>query len=410
MLGLVIKREFSMLFNSRAQRITTILMAAVILIAGIVGRYLLTDDGEDGGPGSTPDTLPTYTVGVEESASGLAPLVDAIDGIVTAEVISDGEGASWLEAKVPDADDDAYFAVVTGTPQAPQVIFPNAGTPDTEMGDYLQTALTLWTTDAVAGPIDAEQANAIANTGYTVQTQILDIGTDSNLLVADPIGYITSIVSLVFLSMAVLGGLSTIAIGVVEEKASRVVEILLTSIRPRTLLLGKILGIGAFLLGQLLIFIAAAVIALNIAGLWIDLDLGATIASTIVWTVLGFFIFAMVAGALSSTVSRQEDLGAITAPLSFGALIPIYLAMFLVPAQPDSTLTQVLSFIPFISSFMMPTRAAYGVVTTTEQVIAAVIALVAIPLLAMLAGKIYQNSILRTGQRVSIAQALKSES
>lgn len=404
MLGIIMKREFKALLNSKPMRITTILVVTLILIAGLVGRFLLSDDG-DSSDATVTET--TYTIGVEESASDAAPLIDAIDGVVTSEVIADGEGSDWLSANVPDAE-DAYYAVIAGTPEAPVAIFPNQETPGTDMDDYMSEALILWTADSVAGPLTPEQASAIASTEDNVHTQFLEIGSDGNLLISDPVGYLTSLIAIMLLTMAVMSGLTTISTGVVEEKVSRVVEILLTSVRPRTLLLGKILGIGAFVLLQFLLFILAAVVALNIAGLWMDLGIGATVVWTIVWTVLGFFIFSMIAGALASTVSRQEDLGAITTPLSFLALIPLYLALFLVPSQPESTLTQVISYIPFFSSFMMPVRSAYGVVGTNEQMIAAAIALVAIPLLAMVAGKIYQNSILRTGKRISVREALKS--
>lgn len=89
--------------------------------------------------------------------------------------------------------------------------------------------------------------------------------------------------------------------------------------------------------------------------------------------------------------------------------IPVYTAMFLVPALPDATVTKVLSYIPLISSFMMPTRQAFDLTSPLEQVVALAIAVASIPLLAMFAGKIYHNSILHSGKRLSIKQAWKQQ-
>ena len=127
------------------------------------------------------------------------------------------------------------------------------------------------------------------------------------------------------------------------------------------------------------------------------------------WLVLGFFFYAMATGALAATASRQEDLGAVTAPISMTLLIPFYVGLFLVPAMPEATVTKVLSMVPGISPFAMPVRQAYDTVTTSELLIAAALGVVAIPLVAAIAGKIYENSILHTGRRLKITEAIRAK-
>ncbi|WP_353065247.1 ABC transporter permease [Arcanobacterium hippocoleae] len=203
--------------------------------------------------------------------------------------------------------------------------------------------------------------------------------------------------------------LSTLSVGIVEEKSSRVVEILLSAVRPRTLLLGKIIGIGLFALTQLVLYLVAIFVSLNIAGLWHGIEVGTILIWMIIWLLLGFFTFTTLAGGVSSMVSRQEDLGGIITPLMLLMIIPFYLGMFLVPAAPDSIWTKVFSTIPGFSSFIMPVRQAYESVEIWELVLAAGISFVSVPLFAAVAGRIYENSILRMGKRVTLRQALSGK-
>ncbi|XCB30758.1 ABC transporter permease [Arcanobacterium hippocoleae] len=270
----------------------------------------------------------------------------------------------------------------------------------------MKQALTLYHVNEITGGVSQDQAAKIA---AVMNVPVTIVTGSSNLIGENPIGFFTAVAAQVLLFFAVITGLSTISIGVVEEKSSRVVEILLSSVRPRTLLLGKILGIGLFVLLQLALYISAAVISLKISGLWMGFEISALIVWMIVWILVGFFIFVTISGGISATVSRQEDLGGIITPITIGMMIPFYLGMYLVPALPDSIWTKVLSMIPGFSSFIMPARQAFDTVETWELFLAAGIGIVCLPLLAALSGKIYENSILRMGKRVSLREALSKK-
>lgn len=201
--------------------------------------------------------------------------------------------------------------------------------------------------------------------------RVLDLASDDNLIVTNPFGYFKALGVVILLATVILGGLATISTGVVEEKSSRVVEIILTSVKPRTLLLGKILGIGTVVIGQVACYIVVAFISLKIAGVPLPLlNLSSLAVWTILWSIVGFFTFSLIAGALAATVSRQEDLAPITSTLTMLTFIPIYGGFFLISAMPDATITKVLSYIPFMSSFMMPIRQSFGISSPTEQIIA----------------------------------------
>ena len=136
--------------------------------------------------------------------------------------------------------------------------------------------------------------------------------------------------------------------------------------------------------------------------------IGSILFSLFLWSTIGFLVFTSLSGGLAATVSRQEDLPAVVSPLTFSAIIPFYVGMFLVPARPEWIVTKILSYIPGFSSFLIPARQAYGGISTWEIALAAGLGIISIPLLASLAGKIYERSILHTGKRVKITEVLRA--
>lgn len=238
-------------------------------------------------------------------------------------------------------------------------------------------------------------------TGHTAQT--------------NPLGFIVGMVAVMFVAIPIFMGMGALNSGVVEEKTSRVVEIILTTVKPRTLLLAKLLGIGSAMLVFIACYLAGIVAGAGLAGVLPSMgNLAAahlnpwTFApAVLVWLAVGYFTFGGLSGALASTVSRQEDLGAVQTPVIFGAMIPMYVALYLVPYAPDTTVTHILSCCPFLSPFMMPMRMALGAVGVWEQLLAFAVQIATICLLSLLAGKVYERSILHTGERLKLRQALR---
>lgn len=238
-------------------------------------------------------------------------------------------------------------------------------------------------------------------TGHTAQT--------------NPLGFIVGMVAVMFVAIPIFMGMGALNSGVVEEKTSRVVEIILTTVKPRTLLLAKLLGIGSAMLVFIACYLAGIVAGAGLAGVLPSMgNLAAahlnpwTFApAVLVWLAVGYFAFGGLSGALASTVSRQEDLGAVQTPVIFGAMIPMYVALYLVPYAPDTTVTHILSCCPFLSPFMMPMRMALGAVGVWEQLLAFAVQIATICLLSLLAGKVYERSILHTGERLKLRQAFR---
>lgn len=198
-----------------------------------------------------------------------------------------------------------------------------------------------------------------------------------------------------------------VANGVIEEKSSRVVEVLLAAIRPRQLLAGKLLGVGALALGQLLLIAGVGLGAGAALGAFsLPASVFGIVGQVFLWFLLGFALFACLYAAAASTVSRQEDLQNATTPLNFALIGSFFAAVYAFNA-PGSAATTVLSFVPPFSALVMPVRSAGGDVAWWEVALAVVLMLVMIAALLRLAARVYEGAILRIGARVGWREALR---
>jgi ABC-2 type transport system permease protein len=219
-------------------------------------------------------------------------------------------------------------------------------------------------------------------------------------------GYVAGI--LLFLALQTTAQL--VAQGVVEEKSTRVVELLLSTIRPWQLMAGKVLGIGAIGLAQVVVVIGAAAGTALALGLLdtSSLDLGTTVAWALAWFALGFVTFSLALAALASLVSRQEDVAAVTAPVLLLMIIPYVIGISIAPWDPTNTIVVVLSYLPFAAPLVMPMRIALGTVETWQVLASFALSAALVPVLVWAAGRIYSNAVLRTGARVSLRDALRT--
>jgi ABC-2 type transport system permease protein len=199
-----------------------------------------------------------------------------------------------------------------------------------------------------------------------------------------------------------------LASGVVEEKASRVVEVLLAAIRPRDLLAGKIIGLGLLGFGQTLVIAAAGLIAATATGaLDVDGDIVVAAALAVGWFVLGYAFYAGLFACAGALVPRQEELQSSMTPLTMVILISFFVS-FAVLESPDGTLAQVSSFIPFSAPMTMPPRIALGEASAVEIVAAFAITAAAAAALIPLSGRIYSGAVLRTGSAVKLRDAWRA--
>ncbi len=197
-----------------------------------------------------------------------------------------------------------------------------------------------------------------------------------------------------------------IAQSVVEEKQTRIIEILVASVPVRALLAGKVIGGSILALGQTVLFAVVAVIGLQIADMGPLLPL---VASAIGWyipfLVVGFLALAALWAAVGALVSRQEDLGGASAPMSFAVMIPFFAVLMF---KNDPSVMTVLSYIPLSSPIAMPIRVFLGEAAFWEPFAGLGLLLLTGALFIAMGARIYEGSLLRTNGRTSIATAWKS--
>jgi ABC-2 type transport system permease protein len=199
-----------------------------------------------------------------------------------------------------------------------------------------------------------------------------------------------------------------LAAGIVEEKSSRIVEVLLATIRPRELLAGKILGIGVVGLGQLLLIglvgsaIGVATGTLDVAG-----DAIGTLAIVLAWFVLGYAFYSCMFAVAGALVPRQEDIQNSTGPLTI-VLLGSFLLSFAGINDPGGTLATALSFVPPTAPMIAPVRLIAGDMPVAQVALSVAVLVASTVVLVSVAARIYSNAVLRTGTRVKLLEAWRA--
>ena len=210
-------------------------------------------------------------------------------------------------------------------------------------------------------------------------------------------------VSLLVLFSALVFFGQAVAQGVTEEKSSRVVELLLTTVSPRRLLAGKILGVG--LLGLALLFIpgAAALAAGSLAGgAGLPSAAPEAIALILLWFILGYVFYSVAFAAVGALVSRQEDLNTAILPLTAVLTGAFYLAFIAVNSNPNGSVARVAAFVPPVAPLIVPARVVLGDMNALGLALSIMLEVLAIGGMIALAAHAYEGAILRTGAPVKL--------
>ncbi|MGH8995169.1 MAG: ABC transporter permease, partial [Acidimicrobiales bacterium] len=200
-----------------------------------------------------------------------------------------------------------------------------------------------------------------------------------------------------------------ILIGVMQEKSSRVVEVLLAVVRPIQLLGGKVMGIGAVALGQAGLIVGFA-LALG-AAVGSDLLHGTApleLLSELLWLVLGYAFYCWVYAAAGSTAERQDQVQTLALPLSLPILFGYIYSIGVVSSGSANAFFEVLAFLPPTAPFCMSALVGLGQTTWWQFVLSALISIGATAGVAVFAARIYQRAVLRTGGRVRIRELLRT--
>jgi ABC-2 type transport system permease protein len=185
-----------------------------------------------------------------------------------------------------------------------------------------------------------------------------------------------------------------------------VVEVLLAAVRPVQLLAGKIIGIGLVGLFQLAIIGAVGLAVANWSGaITVPPDAFGTIGSVLLWFLLGYAFYSSLFAVAGAIVSRQEELQNTATPLNLLMIASFFVAFTTSVSGADSTLAKVSTFLPPVAPLVMPLRIAGGEAAPWEIAVSLAVMLVSIVAVVILAARLYEGAILRTGARVKLGDA-----
>ncbi|WP_199441188.1 ABC transporter permease [Umezawaea beigongshangensis] len=385
---LVARREFLGRVRTRAFVLGTLVVLVLLGAYGVFQATLITSNS-------------TSTVAFSGQATVLAdPLRQTAAAFGETVETSDVTDVAAAEQQVRDGDLDA---LITGAPDALRVVVKDS------LGDALRNSL-----DAVVKQqaLDAQLAEGGLDPAV-VARNLADAGAEVTAL--EPrddqrgqrfaVGLVVA--ALLYYSLLVYG--TMVAQGVVEEKSSRVVEVLLATLRPWQLLLGKVLGLGAVGLLQFVVLAGVGLVVAAVSGVLDGVSVaGTSLVTGVVWYLLGFFLYATVFAAAGALVSRQEELQAVVMPINTVIVVAFVAGVGLLGQDPDGTTVAVMSVLPPFAPLLMPSRMAMGVAPLWQVGLAVVLALAAIALITWIGGRVYGNAVLRAGARVKLRDALRA--
>jgi ABC-2 type transport system permease protein len=384
--GLIARRELQAKLRTRPFLVGT--AVSIVVIAGFVLSTLFSGANE-------------IEVGLNGQAIAVADQLSQSGrqlgrDIRTREVTDLDAGA----AMVADGELDA---LVSGPPAALGVLVKDELDQDLRVAlDGIVQQQVLRSELASIEDLPADQVlNNIANAHVGVRTQEApDPQRGQRLSVA------LLIIALLYVSLMVYG--SMVAQGVIEEKSSRVVEVLLATVRPWQLLTGKVLGLGLVGLIQLAVIgIAGLLLAWATGALAVSGVTAGSVLWGLLWYLLGYFLYAMVFAAVGSLVSRQEDAQSVTLPIILILVVAFVLGFNVLARNASGTASTVLALVPPLSPILMPGKIALGAAPAWQIGTAIALTLAAIALLTALGGKIYRNAVLHMGSRVRLRDALR---
>lgn len=304
-------------------------------------------------------------------------------------------------------------------------------------------------TNLLATQLEMKYFSTIGVTASQMSTAMGGVSTTLNKAGKEPVSFVEDMVNMIvpMISSAILfififSYSQLVAQAVATEKASRVMEYLLTSVSPLSVIIGKVLAMCSVSLMQFLIFVASGLIGffgsmpfgifakidqLVSAAAGADIGLEAqtvieeiknafstvnigTLLIIIVTFILGFLFYSLIAGLAGASISKMEDLAAAIQPMSFIGVLGFYLAYF--PQMGNmggetSIITTISRFVPVSSPFCLPSAYMLNQMSVIEIILALAVLLICDIVLCLIVAKVYEHIVLHTGDRLKISDMLK---
>ena len=388
MINLVVRREVVERLRAKSFLVSTGIYLAMALASVIIPR-VVGDDRTVYGVGVAGAQAPAIEAAVRE----LAPALDL--EVETRQYPDAAAAEEAVRARM------VRVAVVDGSK-----LLARGEVPD-QLGLLLNTAVsqvTLFDRLGAAG-LSPQQAASLLATEQLRLVRVEGPGTTRPARTSNrPLAFAGVLV--IYLLLLTYG--FTVANGVLEEKSSRVSEILLGALRPSQLLAGKVVGIGVVAVVQLLLIaIPTGLVALVLGSLDIPSGTPLTLVAVLVWALLGYGLYSCIFAAAGAAASRPEDVGNATAPITILIAATYFMAIASIQ-DPDGTLARVTSFIPFMAPMTMLPRAAIGHVQPWEVPLSMALVLLTTYATVRLGARIYAGGIRRPGPKLKLREAWRA--
>lgn len=418
---LIMKREYLQRLRTPAFIIGTVLVALSIAALSFLPALLNMLGKED--PSKIAIVDPKNLIYSYLPQGADSPSSTAGDGLSQGQQATLSSGFKWSKASTSDSDVlsqkvtsgeiSAYVVVEGATLQDIHFVYHGKDRPSQSSSASLLSLLQAASVQArlTASGITPQQAQALF---AAPELKVEPIAGGS---IRDEKAYFQSAslvyVLLILLYMTMLLYGVQVAMGVVEEKSSRVMEILITAVRPIELMIGKVLGIGLVGLTQYGIWVGIGLLVLAVSGILsrgsasFGVDVASVPATTLIFFliffVLGYLLYASLYAALASLVNRTEEVNSVTTPITI-VMVGTYLLSFYGLANPEADLIRWLSFVPFFTPMLMFIRVALSNPSWWELLISVVLLMGASLFFSWVAAKIYRVGVLLYGKRPSFRE------
>lgn len=407
---LVARREVLERTRRNSYRIATVGLFLIVVAAGaIYGAVSDDDEGREVTVAVVGGADATLQENLESLADANQATVDAGNGDSDGDAFLISGGDPIVSVELLDVQDRDAAAELLEDETADIAVDPGGlellswSEDDADLEAFVHQALR---TSAVAER--AEEAGiGVEQLGTLMAPVEVRVETVDDAEEVDPVGALVGVAAAILLLSVIAFYGNYLMMGVVEEKTTAVVEVLLGQLRPHQLITGKVAGMGVSALVQVLAVVLGGSLALVLSGVDIPAGVPVAIPAALAWFLAGFAFYAILYALAGSLVSRMEEAGQAAAPLTILLMLG-YIASFQTVSEPGGALARWLSLLPPTAPLLMPVRMAADAAPVWEILLAAVLLVASCALLLRFAGRVYGRSILHRGSRLRWRQVVRS--
>ena len=413
----IIRREYMTRITTKGFWISTALLPLLTIAMALI-PILTSRTGASDDPIRIVDALSDFYPLFEESAAGYLSGEDEGDlpplSLVPATPETLADVRRDLNELAENGEIHGYFVIDEETIYAEEVIFyaasPSAAIGEQSVRSVLATSIRMYRLKNL-GIVDDDIEQAVQGIYFEIRKATNDPDEQE---VTGTASFLTSFALVLFIYFSLIFYGVHVLRGVLEEKTSRIVEIIVSTTRPFDLMMGKILGIGSVGLTQVLIWVVfgALISAPKVATTFSiskenlpDLD-WATLIFFPVYFVLGFFLYATIYAGIASIFSSEEDAQQMTSLATMMLVIPL-MVMTPVIKNPSGGLAVGLSLFPFFTPILMYLRIAVQMPPTWQIALSIGIMIATILVMIWLCAKIYRIGILMYGKKPTIPEIFR---